>query len=177
MPRSGADLNREAVMSRQPNKNLMSRMREAATRTGTRASWENWDVETIRTWRVSWSTYSGTDSRPHAICQRALNAGCRPQPKRALRNKSKGKRQKSSPPCISASCLLSFAFCLLSFDFLLARTSVGQESSRRATIHGSSSPSAGFARNPLRIVECGLRNPRSEIRNPKFLLPGDDLPR
>jgi hypothetical protein len=41
----------------------------------------------------------------------------------------------------------------------------------------ASNLSAGFARNPLRIVECGLRNPQSEIRNPKFLLPGDDLPR
>jgi hypothetical protein len=35
--------------------------------------------------------------------------------------------------------------------------------------------SAGFARNPLRIAEWGLRNPQSEIRNPKFLPPCDDF--
>ena len=35
--------------------------------------------------------------------------------------------------------------------------------------------STGFARNPLRIAECGLRNPQSEIHIPKFLPPCDDF--
>jgi hypothetical protein len=39
----------------------------------------------------------------------------------------------------------------------------------------ASNLSAGFARNPLRIAECGLRNPQSEIHNPKFLPPCDDF--
>jgi len=34
--------------------------------------------------------------------------------------------------------------------------------------------SAGFARNPLRNADFGLRNPQSEIRIPKFLPPCDD---